>query len=180
MGDFPVSEDGILHRERHLHWIATMKQLEHRQQQHQQQANMESIDQTLEAVVVPKELISVPSREDFLFGRGKPIQENPGNLRLHFISESFSLRYNDSRKSEKTVLAQEVVLKIKSTGGRFLKQAQGTGLCWEQVGDDVAREKVSHTFRSLRQLKIIKEKKVAAEGTKKRPREDVTRRKPSI
>ena len=54
------------------------------------------------------------------------------------------------KRHEKTALAKELVVQMKIIGGaRFLKQRPGHGV-WEVVDDEAAREKVSHTFRSLR------------------------------
>ena len=94
------------------------------------------------------QVVILPTRNDILFGRGKPIQEHPGNIRLLVMLESILDRYESLKRKEKSKLPQEVILKVKSMGGRFLRrQDDGT---WEEVDDDTAREKVSHTFRSIR------------------------------
>jgi hypothetical protein len=56
-------------------------------------------------------------------------------------------RYEQSPKGEKTEIAKQVVLAIMNTGGRFLKQAEEG---WAEVATDIAREKVSHSFRNRR------------------------------
>lgn len=91
--------------------------------------------------------IFLPSSKDVLFGRGRPFQEHPGNVRFSLIIDSLQPRYEVARRSEKTVIAEEVVKKMKSRGGRFLRRLDG---CWEEVSDIMAREKVSQAFRSLR------------------------------
>ena len=57
-----------------------------------------------------------------------------------------------AEKWEKTVTAEEVVAIIREAGGRFLRSsADGKG--WVVADKDVAREKVSHTFRSRIRIK---------------------------
>jgi hypothetical protein len=79
--------------------------------------------------------------------------------------ESLMLRYNGLKKLEKTALCQELVDKINKSGGRFLKQASGG--VWEVGNDMLAREKISHTFRTTRSL--IKKREVVEGGQKKDP-----------
>jgi hypothetical protein len=87
-----------------------------------------------------------PKPHDVLFGRGK-VKDHPGNIRLHHLIDAKSGRYEVSEKWEKTVIAEEIVAIIKEESGRFLKvDVDG----WLEVDVEVAREKVSHTFRSRR------------------------------
>jgi hypothetical protein len=90
-----------------------------------------------------------PTSFDVLFGRGKPYQGHPGNIRLHKVVEVYRTRYSQVRRHIKTEIAEEIVQFIKSGGnkaGRFLKRADGDET-WEEVSDTVAREKVSHALR---------------------------------
>ena len=100
---------------------------------------------TMEAMS-PEQLL-LPSNKDVLFGRGRPFQEHAGNLRLSSIIESLKPRYEELKRTEKTLLAGDVVKKMKGQGTRFLRQIDGY---WKEVDDSVAREKVSQGFRSLR------------------------------
>jgi hypothetical protein len=168
--NFPVSNDVEIKTEKYLQWVESMKRLEDSEKSKTKSTTQpadggddsicldgEGADtSTNNSGVASSSHVTVPSRKDILFGRGKPIQEHPGNLRLGLILESFFDRYEALKRSEKTNLAQEVVLKVKSQGGRFLRQADGM---WEAVDDDTAREKVSHTFRSLRSAASKPEKK---------------------
>jgi len=89
-----------------------------------------------------------PTSEDVLLGgRGNHKDENPGNVRLRTLVASYTTRYNDSCKFEKTVQAQILVRTVKEGGGRFLKRV-GDG--WVEVDDAVARDKVAHSFRNNR------------------------------
>eukprot|EP00980_Cylindrotheca_fusiformis_P029036 scaffold22701_cov123-Cylindrotheca_fusiformis.AAC.15 len=93
--------------------------------------------------------IQQPTEFDVLFGRGKPYQDHPGNLRLHSIVNVYKKSYSQARRHEKTALAEEVVAIIKNNGknsGRFLKRSDSQG-CWKEVSDNAARAKVSHALR---------------------------------
>lgn len=91
-------------------------------------------------------VIYLPLNSDILFGRGKPIQQTPGNLRLSAIVDSFVSEYHRRNKQEKTALATQIVEMVKSASGRFLSKNSGI---WMVVSDDIAREKVSGLFRTL-------------------------------
>ena len=102
---------------------------------------------------LPASLLSpgvVPTPHDVLFGRGK-VKDNPGNKLLHKLIGERRVRYEAAEKWEKTVIAEEIVLIFREHSGRFLRpERQGKQLVWSIVGPEIAREKVSHTFRSER------------------------------
>ena len=92
-------------------------------------------------------IIVLPLNSDILFGRGKHIQQTPGNLRLSAIVDSFVLEYQQlANKQDKTALAARIVQMVKAASGRFLSKHSGL---WSEVSDDIAREKVSGLFRTL-------------------------------
>jgi hypothetical protein len=108
-------------------------------------------------------IVETPSPGDVLFGRGK-VKEHPGNIRLHQLIEKRRSRYEVAEKWEKTVIAEEIVAIIKECSGRFLRPTvNGEG--WLEVDKEIAREKVSHTFRS-RRPKIPKRRKVQPGGNR--------------
>jgi hypothetical protein len=91
--------------------------------------------------------VVVPSKHDILLGRGKRVQESPGNFSFRHILDTYRDEYERVSKFEKTVVAESILRLIKDSGGRFLKQ----GDCgWTQVEDEMARKKISHAFRNLR------------------------------
>jgi hypothetical protein len=92
-----------------------------------------------------------PQINDVLFGRGKPIQDRPGNVRFRDIMEWHRPQYDKGEKSEKTVIAADIVRIVKGEGGRFLKQNEN-GRGWVEVDDASARVKVSHAFRTRRSV----------------------------
>ena len=93
------------------------------------------------------ERIVIPSTYDVLFGRGKPLQKHPGNLRYHHIVDSHQAEYEAMQKLAKTNLSKQIVEMFKQGGDRFLKQDEGG---WLEVDDESARYKVSHSFRNHR------------------------------
>ena len=104
-------------------------------------------------------IVGCPTSCDVLFGRGKPFQSHPGNIRLHKIVDLYKARYSQARRHKKTEMAEEIVQIIKCGGGgsagsagsgstmagRFLKRLDDD--VWVEVSDIVAREKVSHALR---------------------------------
>ena len=124
-----------------------------------QQEALPIVIENVEASSQPTKCTVTPTGLDVLFGRGK-VKDHPGNQKLHMIIEKRLSRYEVAEKWEKTVTAEEVVAIIREAGGRFLRStANGKG--WVVADTEVAREKVSHTFRSrLRFKKSEKDKKM--------------------
>jgi hypothetical protein len=125
----PVSTDGELKLENHREWLQMRRVVEGK------------VDET-------KSIIITPSRHDILFGRGRQIQANPGNLGFLFLIEQKSLIYQAADKQEKTRISSEIVNLQKAKPGRFLKK-KASGV-WEEVDEDAAREKASQAFRTMR------------------------------
>ena len=94
-----------------------------------------------------------PLPNDILFGRGKPIQQRPGNVRFremidnHIIGEKHDQGGNGGSKYSLTIY---IVHLVKEEGGRFLKELEDGG--WAEVEETAARAKVSHAFRTRRQV----------------------------
>ena len=75
--------------------------------------------------------------------------EFPGNLRLAEIIDHSRSRYQTCSRRDKTIISSEIVQMIKNENGRFLKTSyEGDQRGWVEVSDEVAREKVSHGFRT--------------------------------
>jgi hypothetical protein len=100
-----------------------------------------------QVVDVTANAILSPTPNDVLFGRGKVIKEHPANIALYRLADERMLEYEMSSKWEKTVTASEILAMIKERHGRFLKMEGGN---WVEVDGEVAREKVTHVFRSQR------------------------------
>jgi hypothetical protein len=93
-------------------------------------------------------MVVVPGRVDVLLGRGKPIQEHFGNLRYHMLLDHYQKAYETAKKFEKLQVSQTIVDWVHRYQGRFLKQEGASG--WTEVEPMVARDKVSHAFRTRR------------------------------
>ena len=94
-----------------------------------------------------------PDDEDVVFGKGRRIQELPGNVRYRQIIDSHLQRYNEASKFSKTEIAESIIRLIHESGGRFLKQATGANAAgWEEVDDLTIRKKVAHSFRARRNV----------------------------
>ena len=126
----PVTSAGKLRLDFHREFLKTQKARE------KQQAILENTQR----IVVPESL-------DVLLGRGRTFRSNPGNVRFHNVIDKHFERYEQSNRTVKLVLSEEVVIEIKKLGSRFLKQTE-TG--WIQVDDDFARVRVAHAFRNRR------------------------------
>jgi hypothetical protein len=59
--------------------------------------------------------IYVPRKYDVLLGRGRPLQDHPGNLRFHKIINRSRSAYLNSRKEGKAGIAKEVLYEIKTS-----------------------------------------------------------------
>jgi hypothetical protein len=92
-----------------------------------------------------------PGPFDVICGRGRPYQEHLGNKRLHEIASVHKPKYLISKRRYKKGIAEMIVTSIKNDEtqpGRFLKRNDDENdEVWEDVSDEVAREKVSHVLR---------------------------------
>ncbi len=124
----PINDDGRIRVKNHMEFLQGRKTAE------------------LLSRAGERNVVFLPLNSDILFGRGKPIQQTPGNLRLSAIVDSFVTEYHTRNKQDKTALATQIVDMVKSASGRFLSKNAGI---WTIVSDDIAREKVSGLFRTL-------------------------------
>lgn len=123
-----------------------MVQQYQQQQQHRNTSSKSGIPFSTEPVLIPGEL-------DILLGRGRGAQNHKGNVHYRHVVETFRARYEQiPQKGAKTQLIREVVAVIYDNGGRFLKQ-DGFGR-WIPVDPEVARDKVSHSFRNQKRLSV--------------------------
>merc|ERR1719223_697558 len=119
---------------------------------------------SMEPVLVPGEL-------DILLGRGRGAQNHKGNIHYRQVVETFRSRYEQiPQKGAKTQLIREVVAVIYDNGGRFLKQ-DGFGR-WIPVDPEVARDKVSHSFRNQKRLSTGGNTPESGPSRKKRSRDE--------
>jgi hypothetical protein len=97
----------------------------------------------------PDGRIDIPLSTDIVLGRGRPYQEFPGNVHLAILIDQHRNIYQSIDRLNKTALSTEIVKLVNATGGRFLKKCEDEVIGgWIEVSDDVARDKVSHGFRT--------------------------------
>lgn len=94
------------------------------------------------------ERIAVPGPYDVLFGRGRNLQNHPGNKRFRSLIDRYLDRYEAADKQDKTILAYTIIRIVQEMNGRFLKDVDGAG--YVEVDNVVAQAKVAHSFRSQR------------------------------
>lgn len=89
-----------------------------------------------------------PHENDILMGRGGKNNQHTGNNQLRAFAREECRNYRTSSKKGKSYISRELVRRVRELDppGRFLKKNNDTGL-WEDVGDDVAREKASQALR---------------------------------
>jgi hypothetical protein len=107
-------------------------------------------------------VIDDPWPNDVLFGRGKPIQDRPGNARFREMIDKHIDKYEQNEKGAKAIASAYIVRIVKEEGGRFLKEWGHGG--WVEVDEATARAKVGHTFRARRggfQQATLKKKSTA-------------------
>ena len=142
---FPISHSGELLVEKHNEFV-TMRRLQEEQEANfmmmMAASNNNATRNTLEIIVIPKNV-------DVLLGRGRPFQEHAGNVKCNFVVVSTMEEYEEASRNDKTTIARNVINRIKGYGGRFLKLIDGV---WAEVDDTEALRKVSHSFRTHRQL----------------------------
>mmetsp|Transcript_82815 Transcript_82815/g.124322 ORF Transcript_82815/g.124322 Transcript_82815/m.124322 type:complete len:183 (+) Transcript_82815:3-551(+) len=101
-----------------------------------------------------------PDRYDVLLGRGRPYQEFPGNNNLAQLVELRQDDYEVGTRYEKAVLVLDVMQQIRELNGKFLRRLEvGENVVWEEVDEEVAKEKVGNTFRTKRKLEKRKQDK---------------------
>ena len=116
---------------------------------------------TLDKKSWPLHGIEEPGNNDCLVGRGGGTNHHPGNKRYRQIIADNRATYKGlPRRSDKANLAMKIVQdwRAQDPPGRFLKINEETRL-WDDVGDELARVKVSQSLR---------EKSTEKKGNKKR------------
>jgi len=91
--------------------------------------------------------ISKPGKHDYLGGSGNKWKDHPGNIKHRQIIEDNKDAYKAQPRTEKSVLAEEVLQEWRSLDppGRFLKMNEQTKL-WDDIGDEEANKKVQQAL----------------------------------
>ena len=97
---------------------------------------------------VPSSEVLIPdsdiSDKDVLSGRGGGTNNHFGNKEFRSLVDQYRSEYVLSKKWAKREIARNIVVSIRSSGGRFLKK-EGYG--WRDIGDQKAGEKTSQALR---------------------------------
>ena len=113
---------------------------------------------------------TVPSELDILIGRGRGVDNHRGNIYYRKVVESFRKQYETiSQKGDKTKFIRDVVAIMYDNGHQFVKKVKDdpnptsrsgsaatttSSTCtWVPVDRDVARDKVSNSFRNAKRLR---------------------------
>ncbi len=112
------------------------------QQQQQQRPQGGDLPQRSSRMVIS------PHNNDVLLGRGGNNNKHVGNAQLRSLARSRVAKYSRASKKDKSKISREMVSIVRELNppGRFLKRHQFSEE-WEDVGDDVAREKASQALR---------------------------------
>jgi hypothetical protein len=124
----PLTDDGKIKLKNHMEYIDMKRAAE----QYAQHGMVETVQ--------------LPLLSDVLLGRGRPIQDHAGNMRLKAIVDEYLPTYHTAPSFKaKREITGDIVRMIKEAHGRFLSKDSGV---WIEVSDDVAHDKVSHLFRA--------------------------------
>lgn len=96
-----------------------------------------------------------PGMNDVILGRGRKCYAHAGNLKLVDIVQSKLNAYSEAEsKKSKSEIIFSIVVQIRehSPEGGFVKHDEATGRYYE-VGNHLAREKVSQAFRDALSMK---------------------------
>jgi hypothetical protein len=108
--------------------------------------------------------VLLPSQKGILLGRGKRAQLHPGNIRLNLLLEEKLEGYDTSKMKKKREVAFSVIRYVKNRGGCF--RLKGEGAYWNEVSNEIARKKIAHNFRTIRQ-RLSEQSGDAAGGARK-------------
>ena len=90
-----------------------------------------------------------PNTQDILLGRGKPIQEHPGNEAMRALVEEHKERYNQLPRDRRGLVANELIRQLQEErGARFLKRDEFYSSGWIVASESEAYEKICHSLRS--------------------------------
>ena len=95
---------------------------------------------------------SSPGPGDILLGRGKSIQNHPGNIRYRAIIEKNLARFESAtRRGAKAELVKDVLQQVFSSGANFWQLDKSSqNKKWTPVDEKTACEKISHSFRNAK------------------------------
>jgi hypothetical protein len=84
---------------------------------------------------------------DVADGRGAATNQHVGNVRFRRLIAEHGRLYGSIKDGQKHLLAEEMVSKIRSTGGRFLKKDYKSG-AWVEISRERAKKKAQVLLRA--------------------------------
>ena len=142
-----VDSEGVMSKREHMKWI-----------------KMREKQEELARVSPGKPMIIIPSRNDVLFGKGKPVQYHLGNMRFgELLEKNVEQYFSTRRRKEKVAIVTAIIEEVKKGGGRFLRQ-DNDGI-WEEVDSRTAFDRVGHGLRNRKgqTVTILNQKKTPSE-----------------
>jgi len=88
-----------------------------------------------------------PPRHDILLGRGKPIQNHPGNVCFREYLKQFSSEYDEAPRNLRRRVLGKIRQDLKGRGIRFLHERAGR---WVECSAAEAEKTISQAFRNRR------------------------------
>ena len=106
------------------------------------------------SIIQPLNWVNQRCPLDVLMGRGTRSNQNLGNRLFLQAKDEMQGRYKSATKNEKTMISKELVKKVASWGGRFIKlgsdRTNGEDLeRWYEVSSKVALRKASQALRDI-------------------------------
>lgn len=92
-----------------------------------------------------------PTEIDVLLGRGRPVQNNPGNIRFRQFVEKRQNEYDYASRGRRGEIMAEMRKTLASRGVRFLKKVQKD--VWVESNSKEVDTKIAQLFREFRKQK---------------------------
>mmetsp|Transcript_20308 Transcript_20308/g.49796 ORF Transcript_20308/g.49796 Transcript_20308/m.49796 type:complete len:355 (-) Transcript_20308:238-1302(-) len=115
--------------------------------------NFESVEGKTKGKKLTEAKTVEPKRLDVLLGRGRKIQNHPGNVELRRIIEQCQLEYDSSQRVERRQMIKQIKNSCNDKGIQFLKQNERKA--WVLAESAEADEKIRQHFRTGRKKKWI-------------------------
>ena len=117
---------------------------------------------------------------DIVCGRGAPTLYHKGNRVFRELVKSYETAYLCSKRSDKPRIAIELLEKIRSQGGRFVRREKNNGRStWVEISEQRAYEKVCQALREgapeiRRQMIASSQSKETLDRSQSRDKENYT------
>lgn len=111
-------------------------------------------------------IVTSPTSEDVLCGRGGATNAHTGNKRYRELVQQHQEQYLCAKKRDKSIIAKKIVESVRSVGGRFLKKVHEERNEWVEVADKKAAEKTSQALREGLEVRKVLRSRMNDECTK--------------